>query len=125
MKRILLVDDDDQTRRAVQKMLEREGYEVRSTGDGHEALELYETDLCDLLITDMIMPETDGLEMIQQILRKHPAARILAMSGGGQVGAVEYLTVAKKFGAIGVLSKPFTIEELHRAVGAAFDAPAA
>ena len=119
MKRILLVDDDELTRRAVHKMLERSGYQVRSTSDGQEALGLYQTDPTDLVITDLIMPDTDGLEMIQHLRRMDAAVRILAISGGGRVDEEEYLTVARKFGAIGVLSKPFTGQELSRAVEAA------
>jgi CheY-like chemotaxis protein len=100
----------------VQKMLERAGYIVTSTGDGRSALEQYGSNPTDLVITDLIMPETDGLEMIQELRRINPDVRILAISGGGRVDAEEYLSVARKFGAVEVLSKPFTGQELKRAV---------
>jgi CheY-like chemotaxis protein len=119
MKHILLVDDDDLSRGAVHKMLERSGYDVQSTGIGQEALAWYRREQADLVITDLIMPDTDGLEMIQELRRINPAVRVLAISGGGRVDAEEYLSVARKFGAVEVLPKPFTAPELKQAVEAA------
>jgi two-component system, chemotaxis family, chemotaxis protein CheY len=119
MTTILLVDDDDLSRGAVHKMLERSGYTVHSSGVGQEGLAHYRREASDLVITDLIMPETDGLEMIQELRRINPDVRILAISGGGRVDAEEYLSVARKFGAVEVLSKPFTGQELKRAVEAA------
>ena len=119
MKHILLVDDDDLSRGAVHKMLERSGYDVQSTGIGQEALAWYRREQADLVITDLIMPDTDGLEMIQELRRINPAVRVLAISGGGRVDAEEYLSVARKFGAVEVLPKPFTAPELKLAVEAA------
>ncbi|MGQ0702582.1 MAG: response regulator [Gemmatimonadales bacterium] len=116
MTQILLIDDDDLSRGAVQKMLERAGFEVRSTGDGREALASYRQERPDLVVTDLIMPEVDGLELIQQLRQQDPVVRILAISGGGRVQAEEYLSVARKFGALEVLSKPFTGQELRQAV---------
>jgi len=116
MTRVLLVDDDDLSRGAVHKMLERSGYTVHSTGQGSEALQHYKAEPPDLVITDLIMPDTDGLEIIQQLRRINPAVRILAISGGGRVDAEEYLSVARKFGAVAVLPKPFTGQELKQAV---------
>ena len=110
MTRILLVDDDDLSRGAVHKMLERAGYSVQSTGHGSEAIARYKTEPADLVITDLIMPDTDGLEIIQELRRTHPAVRVLAISGGGRVDAEEYLSVARKFGAIGVLPKAVIFE---------------
>jgi DNA-binding response OmpR family regulator len=119
MTKILLVDDDDLTRGAVQKMLERSGYSVHSTGNGHEALDHYRREPPDLVITDLIMPDLDGLEIIQELRRINLSVRVLAISGGGRVDAEEYLSVARKFGAIEVLPKPFTGQELKKAVEAA------
>lgn len=116
MTRILLIDDDDLSRSAVEKMLERAGLEVRSTGESREALESYRRDRPDLVVTDLIMPDVDGLELIQQLRQVDPTVRILAISGGGRVQAEEYLSVARKFGALEVLSKPFTGQELRQAV---------
>ena len=119
MKRILLVDDDDLSRGAVHKMLERSGYMVHSTSTGQEALAHFRREAPDLVITDLIMPEVDGLEVIQELRRNDPGVRILAISGGGRVDAEEYLSVARKFGASQVLSKPFTGQELKQAVESA------
>jgi two-component system, chemotaxis family, chemotaxis protein CheY len=119
MTSILLVDDDDLSRGAVHKMLERAGYQVHSTGDGQAALNHYQESPADLVITDLIMPEMDGLEIIQQLRRTNPKIRVLAISGGGRVDAEEYLSVARKFGAVEVLPKPFTGQELKQAVEAA------
>lgn len=116
MVSILLVDDDDLSRGAVHKMLERTGYVVHSTGIGQEALDHYRRQQSDLVITDLIMPDLDGLEIIQQLRRIDPAVRVLAISGGGRVDAEEYLSVARKFGAVEVLPKPFTGQELKQAV---------
>jgi DNA-binding NtrC family response regulator len=124
MTRILLVDDDDLSRGAVHRMLERAGYSVHSTGQGSQAIVRYKTDPVDLVITDLIMPETDGLEIIQELRRTDPAVRILAISGGGRVDAEEYLSVARKFGAIEVLPKPFNGQELKQAVERALAHPA-
>ena len=123
MVRILLVDDDDLSRGAVHRMLERGGYSVYSTGQGSQAILRYKTDPSDLVITDLIMPETDGLEIIQELRRVDPAVKILAISGGGRVDADEYLSVALKFGAIEVLPKPFTGQELKQAVERALAHP--
>ena len=119
MIRILLVDDDDMSRGAIHKKLERAGYAVESTSDGDEVIRMYGQEAADLVITDLIMPDKDGLEIIQDLRRLNPQVRILAISGGGRVDANEYLAVARKFGAVEVLSKPFTKDDLRKAVDAA------
>lgn len=116
--RILLVDDDDLSRSTIHQMLDRAGHQVVSSGSGSEALTLYRADRPDLVITDLIMPDTDGLELIQELRKIEPGVKILAISGGGRVNANEYLTVARKFGAVGVLAKPFSNQELKDAVAA-------
>ena len=116
MTSILLVDDDEMSRAVVHKLLERSGYAVYSTGMGQEALDHYRGPQSDLVITDLIMPDLDGLEVIQQLRQIDPAVRVLAISGGGRVDAEEYLSVARKFGAVEVLPKPFTGQELKQAV---------
>ena len=116
--RILLVDDDDMSRGTIHQMLERAGHEVRSTDSGTEALGLFQTHQPALVITDLIMPDTDGLELIQQLRKLDAGVRILAISGGGRVNANEYLTVARKFGAAGILAKPFSNQELKDAIAA-------
>lgn len=118
--RILLVDDDDLSRGTIHQMLERAGHEVQSTGSGTEALELFRTHRPALVVTDLIMPDTDGLELIQQLRKLDGEVRILAISGGGRVNANEYLSVARKFGAAGILAKPFSNQELKDAIADVF-----
>lgn len=115
---ILLVDDDDLSRGTIHQMLERAGHRVVSTQNGAEALDLFRADRPDLVITDLIMPDTDGLELIQELRKADTLVRILAISGGGRVNANEYLTVARKFGAAGILAKPFSNQELKEAIAA-------
>lgn len=119
MAKILLVDDDDLSRSTVHQMLERAGHQVTSTGNGREGLQLIQSAPVDLVVTDLIMPDTDGLELIQELRRVAPSVRIVAISGGGRVNANEYLTVARKFGASAVLAKPFSTVELREAIGQA------
>jgi two-component system chemotaxis response regulator CheY len=115
---ILLVDDDDLSRGTIHQMLERAGHAVTSTGSGSDALRLFGSTKPELVVTDLIMPDTDGLELIQELRKADPAIRILAISGGGRVNANEYLSVARKFGAAGVLAKPFSNQELKDAIAA-------
>jgi len=122
MTTILLVDDDDLSRSTVHQMLERAGHSVASTESGAEALRMFRTQAVNLVVTDLIMPDTDGLELIQELRKLDPQVRILAISGGGRVNANEYLTVARKFGANGILAKPFSNLELREAVDAAMKA---
>lgn len=114
--RILLVDDDDLSRGTIHQMLERAGHHVVSTASGSEALTLFQAERPALVITDLIMPDTDGLELIQELKKADPSVRVLAISGGGRVNANEYLTVARKFGAAAVLAKPFSNQELKDAI---------
>lgn len=122
MSRILLVDDDELSRSTIHQMLERMGHEVTSTANGAEALDLCRAHAAELVITDLIMPDTDGLELIQDLRRSAPEIRIVAISGGGRVNANEYLTVARKFGAVAVLAKPFSNLELREAIEQALTA---
>lgn len=119
MSLVLLVDDDDLSRSTVQAMLSRMGHQVTAVGDGRAALQLCRAELPELVITDLIMPDTDGLELIQEIRKFAPSLPIIAISGGGRVNANEYLTVAQKFGAAVVLAKPFSNLELREAVSTA------
>ena len=114
--KILLVDDDDLSRGTIHQMLERAGHAVTSTGSGSDALAIFRADKPELVVTDLIMPDTDGLELIQELRKLDTKVRILAISGGGRVNANEYLTVARKFGAAAILAKPFSNQELKDAI---------
>jgi CheY-like chemotaxis protein len=116
MPRVLVIDDDDQLRRLLRLMLEREGYEVWDAPNGKEGLKRVHEAPMDLVITDLIMPEKEGIETIRELLREFPNMKIIAMSGGGQVGPETYLQIAEKFGAHRTLVKPFDKNELITAV---------
>ena len=116
MASILLVDDDEQLRTMLGEVLRRAGYEVRLASDGAEAIKLYRSHPTDLIITDLVMPEKEGLEMIRELRRDRPEVRIIAMSGGGRSGKANCLKVAKALGAQQVLDKPFSHQEILEAI---------
>ncbi|MGE3404189.1 MAG: response regulator [Vicinamibacterales bacterium] len=119
MARILLVDDDDQFRGMMETMLHRMGHDVVSARSVGEALrECGQHDL-DLLITDLIMPDRDGLELIRDLRREGATLPILAMTGGGRTKPAMYLKMAASLGAQRVLAKPFTFAELTDAIAGA------
>ena len=113
---ILLVEDDLQVRSFLKALLTRAGYDVREAGNGAEALRACGELPPDLVITDLIMPEKEGLETIIELRRDYPGVRIIAISGGGRNPPQDYLTVAERFGARRTLSKPFSSDEILRAV---------
>ena len=116
MKRILIIDDDIQIRQMLRQMLEREGYEVNDASNGAEGIELYRDAPFDLIITDIIMPEKEGLETIMELKGDFQYLKIIAISGGGRIDSKDYLKIAKKFGADRTFSKPFDREELLAAI---------
>lgn len=115
---ILLIDDDDLFRKALRLTLERAGHAVTEAVDGNDGLRRYGEGTFDLVITDLIMPGKEGLETIRELRAGNPAVRILAMSGGGRIDSRDYLTMAKAFGAMRVLDKPFTERDLIQAIEA-------
>lgn len=117
MQKILVIDDEPHILLMLKKMLERAGYEVDMASNGNEGLDLFQKSPTDLVITDIIMPEKEGLETIREMRRLRPELKIIAMSGGGKVSAENYLEIAKIFGASKVISKPFTQKEMVTAVG--------
>jgi YesN/AraC family two-component response regulator len=97
-------------------MLELSGYEVYEAPDGKVGLELYQKKPTDIIITDLLMPEKEGLETIMEFRQNFPNAKIIAISGGGEIGNLSFLSVAKHLGALRTLTKPFTHEELLEAI---------
>ncbi|MGD8413092.1 MAG: response regulator [Candidatus Latescibacterota bacterium] len=116
MKHILVVDDDESIRNLLRTILEREGYAVTSAADGKEATRMFRRNQPDLIITDIIMPEQEGLRTISNLRKEHPDIGIIAISGGGQYGLGEYLDVATALGADQTFAKPFERLELVKAV---------
>ena len=115
---ILVVDDDRTTLRTMQQALEPLGYAVSLATGGREALRSLRHDSVDLVITDILMLDMDGFELIAALRKDFPGIPIVAISGGGSLGPDTYLTIAKAFGADGVLQKPISRDELAIAIGA-------
>ncbi len=109
--KILLVDDDSSLRRALRRALEHEGYVVVEAGNGKQALEKLQEDQMALIITDVIMPDSEGLELIFALHKTHPQLPVIAMSGGGHWAPEFHLTLARRVGAGHVFAKPFAIED--------------
>jgi DNA-binding NtrC family response regulator len=112
MTKILVIEDDSSFRNVLVQMLARAGYDVRQAGDGNQAVEVCADFQPDLVLTDIIMPDKEGLETIQDLLALNPNLKIIAMSGGGKFGPDSYLPLAQKLGAKATLQKPFMREEL-------------
>ena len=111
--KILIVDDDQSINRMVKKILEMESHVVFTAFNGQEAINiLNKTPDIQLIITDIIMPEKEGLETIMEIRKKFDDKKILAISGGGKLKAEGYLKLAKQLGADDILAKPFDGDEL-------------
>ena len=116
MKTILLVDDDETFRKAQAKVLERAGFKVVLAENGLKALEAFQESHVDMVITDIIMPEIEGLETIQKLRQINRNVKIIAISGGGRNTPDDYLILARKLGAMRSLSKPYTATELLAAI---------
>ncbi len=117
MHRILVIDDEPQVRTVLLKSLERDGYQVMDAPNGKVGMELFQEEPFDLVITDIVMPEKEGIETIGELRHYFPETKIIAISGGGQNLKANYvLHTAKILGAHCTLFKPFEIEELLNAV---------
>ncbi len=111
--RILVVDDDPGVRDVIRSMLEASGYSVLLAENGREAMRLLKTERADLILTDLVMPEQEGIETIKALRREYPELKVIAMSGafGG-----DYLRIAAYLGAHATLAKPIQMETLLRLV---------
>ena len=114
--RILLVDDEDMVRELFRNVLTDAGYEVMGATNGIEALKILEDQSVDLVITDILMPEKEGVETITEIKQKYPDMRVIAISGGGRVKYFMPLVIAAKAGADRALHKPIEPDDLLKAV---------
>jgi CheY-like chemotaxis protein len=113
---ILVVEDEESVRKVMQSALEREGYRVTTAANGHEASRILACEAFALVVTDLLMPDKDGIEVISELRQKQPNLPIIAMSGGGRLPREGYLIIAQHLGANAILQKPFTIEELSSMV---------
>ncbi len=117
MARILVIEDDEAYQRMIQVLLEREGHQVTTASDGKEGIRLFKENPVELIITDIYMPEKDGLETITELKPEFPEVKIIAVSGGGSRGWKDStLVMAEDLGADAVLSKPFEKAELFKTI---------
>lgn len=112
MARILVIDDDILVRMAIKAVLERAGHEVILASDGQAGMREYGSHAVDLVVTDMLMPEQDGIETILALRKTNPFIKILAISGGARINSQDFLPVAEKLGANASLRKPFGPDDL-------------
>ena len=112
MARVLVIDDEEQVRTLIREVLEGAGHEVMEAGNGREAMKLFEANPTSVVITDLVMPEQDGLETIRELRRRFPAVKIIAVSGAQQKLNLDLLYVAEKLGALRTMEKPFEIRKL-------------
>lgn len=114
--RVLILEDNDDFRALLQRKLELSGFEVAAAPNGARALELMSRASPDLIVTDLFMPDKDGIETILEIRIRYPKVRIVAMSGWQSRAESDYLRVARELGAARTFRKPFALEELVQAL---------
>ena len=112
MAKILVIDDDPMVRTTIGRILRHGGHEPILAENGVRGVELFSKEHPDLVITDIIMPEKDGIETIREIHGLCPDARIVALSGGARIGNLDFLGMAMKLGACAMIDKPFGADEL-------------
>jgi CheY-like chemotaxis protein len=120
---ILVIDDDGLVRETIVRILERKGYRTLAAPDGLRGLRLFRKERPDLVITDIIMPEKEGLATIREIRSECPDMPILAISGGGRIANLDYLAIAGLLGAYAILPKPFVPGELLDRVARGLEPP--
>lgn len=114
--RILVVDDDPAVCRMLQMALEIANHEVLTISHARTAIAYLESNPIDMVITDLVMPEVEGIEIIMRVSHVHPTIPIVAISGEGADGPEEYLSIARLLGAHRTLSKPFDCRQLLKVV---------
>jgi CheY-like chemotaxis protein len=116
MLRILVIDDEPLLRSTVVTILTRAGFGVEEAPDGAAGIAMFHKNQPDMVITDLFMPNRDGIEVVMELKRSYPHTKILAMTGGGQMQMMELASAAKSLGATHILYKPFDKESLLGAV---------
>jgi DNA-binding NtrC family response regulator len=123
MARILVIDDETTIRELLRMMLEDAGHIVEAASDGDEGLRKFIACPADLVITDILMPNKGGLITIRELRERFPQSKIVAISGGGKHGKLNFLSTAKTFAGVRTLSKPFRYAELMETVNEALAGP--
>jgi len=116
MAKLLIIDDEILARLTLRKILENSGHEVLEAANGTEGIALARANKCDLVITDIIMPDKEGIETIIELKRDFADLRIIAISGGGRTRNLDFLKLALQYGASKVLAKPFSQSDLSSAI---------
>ena len=116
MARILVIDDDSSIRKLIRRYLENASHEIVEAANGRIALDMQRESPADLIITDIFMPEKEGTEFIMDISDEFPKAKVIAISGGGNIAGVDFLKLAKNLGALKTFQKPFKRVEFLAAV---------
>lgn len=116
MSKILVADDDDFVRGLICSVLKKNGYTVSEAKNGEEAVTMARKDSPDILITDMLMPDKEGIETILEVKEIGSNIKIIAISGGGKTKNMSFLNIAQNAGADAILSKPFKPDELLQAI---------
>jgi YesN/AraC family two-component response regulator len=111
MANILLVEDEPLVSETLSSAMKSKGHTVVTAGNGVEGLKRFTERPFDLVVTDIIMPDKEGIEMILEMRRHNPDAKIIAISGGGRTGNVEFLKMAESLGAMATLKKPIRLAE--------------
>ena len=124
MARILIIDDDDTLRGIIAKSLTHAGHTITQANNGRKGVAQFRANPTDLVITDLVMPEQEGMETIKILHRDFPQTPIIAMSGGLD-GSPLYLDLTRRLGATITLTKPFTLQQLKSAVDQIFAPPPA
>jgi len=116
MARILLVEDDELVRDMLVQVLQRASHTVISAADGEEASEILKKEHPDIMITDIIMPKKSGITLISEVINRHPAMEIIAISGGGRLDPMGYLDLSESLGAAVSFEKPIDNAALLMAI---------
>lgn len=122
MMKVLVVDDELVVREMMMEMIKPAGYEVIEATNGKDAFEVCNNEHVDLIITDIVMPEKNGIDLIMNVKKEFPDIPVIAVSGGGGItGRYDYLEIAKLVGAKNIIRKPFETHELRTAVSEAIE----
>ncbi len=116
MPRILVVDDDPISRQILRAMFENNNYEVLEAEDGVKALKLYVNESIDLVVTDIFMPEKEGVQTVRELMKENPDVKIIAVSGGSSSANYDSLDWVKMFGVKYTFTKPFNADAIIAAV---------
>jgi len=109
---ILVIEDHDPMAKTIMAILQADGHTAVRAENGRTGMARFEAEVFDLIITDILMPDQEGIETIRAMVKRKPDVRIIAVSGSGRDGGFDYLNMARAFGAIGTLQKPFQPADL-------------